>query len=55
MCSIKQNKIKRIKKAYDINSIFYSTVVKKFTVLIEHSNKMFVLNEIVSKNFRIEI
>ena len=55
MCSVKQKKVKRIKKLYNINSVFYSIVVKNFTVLTKQSNKMIVLNDLVSKNSRIEI
>ena len=51
----KTKKKERIKKAYDINSVFYSTVVKNFTIFIKKSKKMIVLNEIVSKKSRIEI
>ena len=55
MCFVKQKEVEKIKKVYNISSVFYSTVVKKFTVSIDQSNKMSVLNEIVSKNFRIQI
>ena len=58
MCSSKQKEVKRIKRmkrTYDINLIFYSTTVKIFTISIKQSKKISILNEIVSKNFRIEI
>ena len=35
--------------------MFYSTVIKNFTVSTKQNNEMFVLNDIVSNNFRIEI
>ena len=51
----KSKKVKRIKRAYDINSVFYSITIRNFTVSAEQSNKMFVLNDIVSNNSRIKI
>ena len=55
MCSVKQIELVKIKKTYNINSIFYSTIVKNFTILTKQSNKKFLSNEIVSKNSRLEI
>ena len=55
MCSIKQIEVKRIKRTYKINLVFYSTAVKNFTVSIEQINKMSISNDIVLNNFRIEI
>ena len=55
MYLVKQKEIERIKRICDINSVFYSTIVKNFTILIKQSNKMFVLNDIVSKNSLIKI
>ena len=50
----KKNK-KNKKKTYDINSIFYCTIIKNFTISTKQSNKLFVSNNIVSNDFRIEI
>ena len=53
MSSVKQKEAQKIEKAYNINSIFYSTVVRIFIKLTKQSNKMFVLNEIVLRILRI--
>ena len=42
-------------KKHNINRVFYSTVIKNFLVLTKQSNKMFVLNDIVSNNSRMKI
>ena len=55
MCSIRHKKVERIKKGYDISSVLYSTTIKIFIIVTEQSNKMFVSNEFISKNFRVQI
>ena len=55
MCSIKHKEVKIIKRAYDINSVLYSTAVENLIVVTKQSNKMSVSNELVSKNFRMQI
>ena len=51
----KTKRSRKNQKIYNINSIFYSTIVKNFTISTKQNNKMFVLDDIVSKSFRIEI
>ena len=46
--------MKKFEEVYNINSVFYSTTIKDFTILTKQSNKMFVLNEIVSKIFELK-
>ena len=55
MCSIEPKEVKRIKRTYDINSVFYLTIVKNLTTSTKQKNKMSVSNEIVSKNFQTKI
>ena len=46
---------KKIKRAYDIYSVLYFTVIKNTTASIKQDNKMSSKNDFVSKKFRIEI
>ena len=55
MCSIKQKEMKRVKKAYDICSVLYFTVIKNTIASMKQDNKMSKNNDFVSKKFRIEI
>ena len=55
MCSIRQKEMKKFKRAYDICSVLYFTVLKKIIESIEQDNKMSTKNNVVSTNFRIQI
>ena len=55
MCLIKHKEMKRIKKVYDIYSVFYFTVIKNTIASIKQDNKMSFKNDFVSKKFQIEI
>ena len=55
MCSVKQKEMKRIKRAYNICSVLYFTVIKNTTASTKQDNKMSQNNDFVSKKFRIEI
>ena len=47
--------MKRVKRAYDICSVLYFTVIKNTTASMKQDNKMSQNNDFVSKKFRIEI
>ena len=52
----KRNKeTQKTQKTYKIYSVFYFTVSKNITVLIEQNNKMLTFNEFVSKFFWVQI
>ena len=55
MCSVRQKKIKRIKKAYNICSVLYFIVIKNTTASMKEDNKMSFKNDFDLKKFRIEI
>ena len=55
MCLVRQKEMKRFKRAYDICSVLYFTVLKNIIELIEQSNKMSTKNDVVSKSLRIQI
>ena len=55
MCSVRQKEMKKSKKAYDICSVFYFTILKKIIEFIEQNNRMSTKNDVVSTNFRIQI
>ena len=47
--------MKRIKRAYDICSVLYFTVIKNTTASMKQDNKMSLKNDFDSKKYRIEI
>ena len=51
----KTKKIKRVKRTYNICSVFYFTIIKNTTTSMKQNNKMSFLKNFVSKKFRIEI
>ena len=53
MCSVRQKKMKKFKRAYDICSVLYFTILKKIIEFIEQNNRMSTKNDVVSTNFRI--
>ena len=55
MCSIKHKKMKRTKRAYDMCSVLYFTIIENTTASIKQDNKMSSNNDFVSKESRIEI
>ena len=55
MCSIRQKEMKKVKKAYDICSVFYLIVIKNTTASMKQDNKMSLKNDFDSKKSRIEI
>ena len=55
MCSVRQRKMKKSKRTYDICSVLYFTVFKNIIKSIEQNNKMSTKNDVVSTNLRIQI
>ena len=55
MCSVRQKEVKRVKRAYDICSMFYFIVIKNTTASMKQNNKMSLKNDFDSKKSRIEI
>ena len=47
--------MKRIKRAYNICSVLYFTVIKNTTALMKQNNKLSFKNDFDSKKFRIKI
>ena len=54
MCSVRQKEMKKSKRAYDICSVLYFTVLKKIIEFIEQDNKMSTKNDVVSTSLRIQ-
>ena len=55
MCSVRQKEMKKFKRAYDICSVLYFTILKNIIESTQQNNKMSTKNDVVSTNFRIQI
>ena len=53
MCSVKQKKMKKVKRAYNICSVLYFTIIKNTTASTKQNNKMLQNNDFDSKSFEL--
>ena len=55
MCFVKQKEVKKTKKVFDVCSVLYSTIFKKFVTSIEQNNKITNLNDFNSNCSSVQI